>query len=484
MGLGERVLFTTATFIYFFLPCIFILCLISPRKFNNVLLAAGSLFFYFWGEVHYAWVFLFSAGLNYVAGRLIGNLAHGSQKKIALCVAVVINLALLLCFKYANFLVDNINVLLAYAGISPFVLAPIPLPVGISFITFHALSYVIDVYRGKSAAQKNPMDVLLYLSLFPQLIAGPIIRYSQIAEQIKNRRMSVDLFYEGLKRFIFGLGKKVLIANQIGIVADSIFAMPSENLTAPLAWLGISAYTLQLYFDFSGYSCMAIGLAMLFGFRFPENFNYPYIAKSVQDFWRRWHISLSSWFRDYLYIPLGGNRVGRVRACINLLVVFFLCGLWHGASWNFIVWGLFHGAFLVLERGRLGTLLQQLPPLFGHAYTLLVITVAWVFFRASDLPQSFAFISAMFGGGSADFIGDNALFYLTPDITAVYAMGLLLSAPVWPCIELAMHKLCGRHAVVAACVRITEVLLLGCIFFACLLFINGSSYNPFIYFRF
>ena len=358
-------LFTSPIFLCVFLPLLLILYSITPRVLKNTLLALASLMFYFWGEVDYAWVFLLSVVFNYLMGRIIG-LSASSKKSLFLVIACIVNLVLLGYFKYANFIADNINQLLSLFHFAPIRLDPVHLPIGISFVTFHALSYLIDIKRGTSTEQKDPMDVLLYLALFPQLIAGPIIRYNQIAEQIKNRFFSIDDVYAGIRRFIFGLSKKVLIANQLGLIADSIFSIHGTDITTPLAWLGVTAYTLQLYFDFSGYSCMAIGLAMIFGFRFPENFNYPYISKSIQEFWRRWHISLSSWFRDYLYIPLGGNRHGTARTYFNLVLVFFLCGLWHGSSWNFVIWGLFHGSFLVIERIKLGIWLEKLWTPFAH----------------------------------------------------------------------------------------------------------------------
>lgn len=352
-------LFTSTIFLYGFLPVLLAIYLITPWRFKNAVLALASLFFYFWGEVEYTWVFILSVIFNYIAGRILGSLNKDRQKTIILFAACTLNLLLLAYFKYANFIIDNVNVVLAQSSLPLLNIEKIHLPIGISFITFHAMSYLIDIRRGTSKDQRNPLDVLLYMSLFPQLIAGPIIRYHQISEQIKTRITTTAHIYLGLKRFTFGLAKKVLVANQLGIVADRIFSISGPDITTPLAWLGITAYSLQLYFDFSGYSCMALGLAMMFGFRFPENFNYPYISRSIQEFWRRWHISLSSWFRDYVYIPLGGNRGSIWRTYFNLVLVFFLCGLWHGASWNFVIWGLFHGCFLVLERAFLAKHLQR-----------------------------------------------------------------------------------------------------------------------------
>ncbi|HQQ62109.1 MAG TPA: MBOAT family protein [Pseudomonadales bacterium] len=456
----------------------------TPRPFKNTLLAIFSLFFYFWGEVTYTWVFLLSVVFNYLAGILIGN-AQDKTRSMLLFFAGAVNLCLLAYFKYANFIVENLNVLLVRLGHPVMSVEPVHLPIGISFITFHALSYLIDIKRGTSTKQKNPMDVLLYLALFPQLIAGPIIRYNQIAGQIDSRTSSIAGVYCGLRRFGFGLAKKVLIANQLGVIADQIFAARPETLSISLAWLGVGAYSLQLYFDFSGYSCMAIGLAMMFGFHFPENFNYPYISRSIQEFWRRWHISLSSWFRDYLYIPLGGNRVGPVRTYFNLVLVFFLCGLWHGASWNFVIWGLFHGCFLVLERAFLARQLERMWTPLSHGYTILVFMVAWVFFRANDVPHALLFLAAMFGFGSDLPTGYNVAYFLTPDITVVFVIALFLAAPVWPSLDAMIQtKIKHSRALVAAPLQLLDGVWMMALFGVCLLYLNESSYNPFIYFRF
>ena len=306
--------------------------------------------------------------------------------------AIAVNLVVLGVFKYANFFADNVNAVAAAIGAPPLAFPHVLLPIGISFYTFHAISYVVDVYRRDASAQKSPVHAALYLLLFPQLIAGPIIRYRYIADQLEQRVVSLDDFAVGVRRFVIGLGKKVLIANTVAAPADKIFSMPLAELTPAHAWLGIVCYTLQIYFDFSGYSDMAIGLGRMFGFHFPENFRWPYVADTVQEFWRRWHISLSSWFRDYLYVPLGGNRVSPARMYANLVTVFFLCGLWHGASWNFVIWGLFHGSFLVVERLGLAAAIRRLWRPLRHVYLLLVVMIGWVFFRADTLPSAVAFL--------------------------------------------------------------------------------------------
>ena len=330
--------FSSATFLFAFLPVVLIGVLITPRAARNLFLLFMSLFFYAWGELYFVALMLVSIMMNYLVGGAIGRSGKGTETaRLWLTVGIVINLALLGYFKYANFLVENWNLLTVQLGLEPFDHRDVHLPLGISFFTFQAMSYLIDVYRGDAEHDRNPINIALYIALFPQLIAGPIIRYHDVYQQIRTRSLSVDLAYSGLTRFICGLAKKLLIANPLGEVADQIFAINGNDLSTPVAWLGILCYSLQIYFDFSGYSDMAIGLGRMLGFRFLENFNYPYIASSVQAFWRRWHISLSNWFRDYLYIPLGGNRAGLFRTYCNLVIVFFLCGLWHGASWNFVI---------------------------------------------------------------------------------------------------------------------------------------------------
>jgi alginate O-acetyltransferase complex protein AlgI len=477
-------LFTSPVFLYAFLPVLLLLYAATPRSMKNAVLAWASLFFYFWGEVSYAWVFILSVIFNYAMGRVIGLTRDRPAQWMVLAFACIANLGLLAYFKYAEFIVQNINAVLALAGVAAIAPVKVHLPVGISFVTFHALSYLIDIKRGTSTEQKDPLDVLLYLSLFPQLIAGPIIRYNQIADQIKTRTMSVENVYYGMRRFTFGLVKKMLIANQLGVIADKIFALPGDDLTAPLSWLGITAYSLQLYFDFSGYSCMAIGLAMMFGFHFPENFNYPYVSRSIQEFWRRWHISLSSWFRDYLYIPLGGNRLGGLRTYFNLVLVFFLCGLWHGASWNFVIWGLFHGGFLVIERAGLAAWLAGAWRPVSHVYTILVFMVAWVFFRAHDLPHALDYVAAMFGGGSDTFRGDNVGYYLTPDIVLTFLLGIVFACPTWKMLDSHWQGVIHRKSLSAPLAQFTDGLMVLSLLFVCALYINEGSYNPFIYFRF
>ena len=460
-----------------------------PRNLKNLFLLVASLLFYAWGEIFYVLIMLVSIGVNYIFGLFLGRTPAGTRKKSALAVGIILNLGLLAYFKYANFVVVNVNKLIAMTSAETFDWSPVHLPLGISFFTFQAMSYLIDVYREENKAQKNIISVALYISLFPQLIAGPIVRYHDIAQQIRDRTVNLKLTTSGIQRFIYGLAKKILIANPLGLVADQIFAIDGAQLTTSVAWLGLFCYTLQIYFDFSGYSDMAIGLGRMLGFRFLENFNYPYIARSIREFWRRWHISLSSWFRDYLYIPLGGNRKGIIRTYINLLLVFCLCGLWHGASWTFLVWGLFHGCFLALERMRLGAILNAAPGLLRHAYTLLVVMAGWVFFRTEDMAGAMQYFRALAGFASGDgqihFLG----MYLDLRISILIVLGAVLATPLAANINqyaLARIKsLTGapqtRMGLSYACINL---LVLSALMSLCLMAIAASAYSPFIYFRF
>ena len=386
-------------------------------------------------------------------------------------------------FKYTNFIVDGVNALLGPLGLPALANPPIALPIGISFFTFHALSYVIDVYRRDAAALRNPFDIGLYISLFSQLVAGPIIRYHDIAHQLHDRTVTRSMFARGVERFIVGLGKKVLIANTLAVPADLIFSLPPDQLTAPVAWFGVLCYTLQIYFDFSGYSDMAIGLGLMFGFRFLENFNYPYISRSITEFWRRWHISLSNWFRDYLYIPLGGNRVPLRRVYLNLVTTFFLCGLWHGASVNFVIWGLYHGAFLVVERmGATRWMANPWAAPLRHVYVLVVVMVSWVFFRAGTLPEATAVLKAMAGMGSATSLSGSLGMYVDTERLLALAAGIVGATPILPAIKNWIARSPSRA--VAAGAGVVELVALPAIFLASAMLLAAGTYNPFIYFRF
>lgn len=480
--------FSSITFLFFFLPVVLAAYLCVGRHGRNLLLLAASLFFYLWGEQIYVLVMLASITINYIFGLLIERTqAQGKSGKAALVGGVFANLALLGFFKYANFVVANLNVLLTQTGIEPIQMQAVHLPIGISFFTFQALSYIIDLYRGNYPAQKNPLHLGLYISLFPQLIAGPIVRYHDIAGQIKKRRVRLEDFGCGAERFIFGLGKKVLIANPMGQMADHVFAMQAGMLTTTTAWLGICCYSLQIYFDFSGYSDMAIGLGRMFGFHFLENFNYPYISRSIREFWRRWHISLSTWFRDYLYIPLGGNRLGSKRTSFNLLLVFLLCGLWHGASWNFIIWGLMHGVFLVLERGYLGRMLNSFHPFWQHCYALLVVFNGWVFFRIEELADTGYFFAVLYGFAGAD----SMLPQLAMDLDLLFfsslGAGIVLSLPVYPWLQRKWDSWQQENAhqlVLSLPIQMIRLIVISSILFYSAGALAVGSYNPFIYFRF
>lgn len=431
-----------------------------------------SLLFYSWGEPKYILVMLASILINFFLGQKIAT----GKKKVYLVVAIVANLSILIFFKYAAFFVDNINILFEQPVIY---VGDVYLPIGISFFTFQAMSYVIDVYRGETTPQTSLVDLALYISLFPQLIAGPIVRYHDINEQLKRRETNLVKFSSGVERFLIGLVKKVLLANNFAYIADTVFGYDADTLDTPLAWVGILAYTFQIYYDFSGYSDMAIGLGRMFGFNILENFNYPYISKSIREFWRRWHISLSTWFRDYLYIPLGGSRVIKVRMYLNLLIVFLLTGLWHGASWNFIIWGLFHGFFLVIERAMPK---WRIPTFFGHLYALLIVIVGWVFFRAETLPQAIEYLQAMFYVEVGTDFPNNVRFMVSKEIMWATILAILFAMPTRKLIIDKFDTI--RSDKFMSLAKASYRLALLAAFLVCLSYLAADTYNPFIYFRF
>ncbi|MCA9882832.1 MAG: MBOAT family protein [Anaerolineae bacterium] len=469
--------FSSVEFLFFFLPAALFAYFIVPYRLKNIILLIFSLVFYTWGELQYTVIILLSIASNYAFGLLTAKTSH---KKRMLFLTVLVNLSLLGFFKYANFLIETINPLLVNTRLQPIPNTPIHLPIGISFFTFQALSYVIDVYRGTTKAQKNILDLGLFIALFPQLVAGPIVRYKDIAEQLVYRVISQAKFAEGIRRFAIGMGKKVLIANNMGLVADTIFVLTYNQLSTSLAWIGIIAYSLQIYFDFSGYSDMAIGLGKMFGFDFLENFNYPYVAQSVQEFWRRWHISLSNWFRDYLYIPLGGNRKGPIRTYFNLYIVFFMTGLWHGASWNFVFWGLWHGTFLVIERLGFGKVLKRMWWPLRHFYTLAVVVLGWVFFRAVDFAHAWNYLNRMFVWDEGNHYRNLGII-MNNKLWLVLVVGIVFSFPIFSA-EVWDNLLLHRHVKVWVPAVSTIVILI--IFFLSIMSLASSSYNPFIYFRF
>lgn len=474
--------FSSPVFLFLFLPLTLLaVWLAGSTAARNAVLLAASLLFYAWGEGVYVLLMLATVLVNYGCGLAIDR---NTGRRSWLVLAVVVNLAALAWFKYANFFVDTLNALFAHQLDGPIHLEPVHLPIGISFFIFHSLSYVVDVYRGQANAQRSPAITTLYLALFPQLVAGPIIRYHDVAAQFLERTLNTARFANGVRRFVIGLAKKVLIADQCARVADAIFAVPADEVPLVTAWLGAIAYALQIYFDFSGYSDMAIGLGRMLGFEFRENFDRPYIATSIRNFWQRWHISLSTWFRDYLYIPLGGNRLGPARTYLNLFIVFFLTGLWHGASWNFVVWGLVHGLFLVLERAGLGKLLERAPRPLPHLYTLLVVLTAWVLFRLPDITQGWHYILGMYGIRPGDAVLHPADLFLTPVTALALVIGALGALNVHVLIGRAMDLRPMGQELATGTRGTLEVLGLFTLFLLVAMSVASSTYSPFIYFRF
>jgi alginate O-acetyltransferase complex protein AlgI len=479
--------FASPIFLFLFLPLTLAAYFGLPRRCRNGVLLAASLAFYAWGEARYLPLILSSVAFNWFFGRAIGRTEDPRIRRRWLAVAIAANLLTLGLFKYANFAVANVNalapVLAPVFPVWPLALEAIPLPLGISFFTFHAISYVVDVYKRNAHAEQNVPRFALYILLFPQLIAGPIIRWRDIAAQLATREQRIaDLAY-GARRFVLGLGKKVLIANTLGRTADAIFGQPAGDLTTPLAWLGLACYTLQIYFDFSGYSDMAIGLMRMFGFRILENFNYPYIARSIREFWRRWHISLSNWFRDYLYIPLGGNQRGAPRAYANLVLVFLLCGLWHGASWPFVLWGAWHGAFLVAERAGLDRALRRVGPL-AHAYALVAVMGGWVLFRCETLAHAIDYFRALAGFATGDAMRHPVAQYLDPLVAVTLVIAALFATPLAQRIGMWRDRTAARAGFAANGVLAGDVAWLVVVGFTASAFLAAGTYNPFIYFRF
>ena len=461
--------FSSLIFLWIFFPVIFILTRVKKTQIQNAILLVASLFFYAWGEPRYIILMLISIGINYVFGVLIESSKRKTQEKLWLIFAIMVNIGLLGYYKYFNFFVGILNSVTNHIVISS---RDIGLPIGISFYTFQAMSYIVDIYRGIIKAQRNIGKLALYISLFPQLIAGPIVQYKDIAEQIDHREMTIDQVYAGIQRFVYGLGKKVILANTYAQIADHIFEKSALELGSLLCWIGMGFYMLQIYFDFSGYSDMAIGLGKMFGFEFLENFNLPYISQSIKEFWRRWHISLSSWFRDYLYIPLGGNRKGTLRTYVNLLIVFFVTGLWHGASINFVIWGLYHGALLVLERLFLGKYLEKNKyKIFNHLYCIIMVLIGWTIFRFDHFSEGQEVLAVMlsFKGGVY-----SALQFINLKDILLAVIGLMLALP--------FVKLPFRFSEKMKCCF--DCIAIFIITFISVLMLANNAYNPFIYFRF
>ena len=466
--------FSSLVFLFIFFPIVFgLYALIKNKLARNIILAVASVVFYAFGEPVAVIIMLISIVFNYFLGLQASKEKHD---KLACVIAVLVNIGLLFFYKYIGFFTEIINNI---TGLSLHVMT-LRLPIGISFFTFQGLSYVIDVYRNKQNVQKNLFSVLLYISFFPQLIAGPIVRYEDISKQINEREFNSSRIAQGLRRFIFGLAKKVIIANQMGFVADTVFSFTAQELGMSASWIGAICYALQIFFDFSGYSDMAIGLGKIFGFDFKENFNYPYIAWSIQDFWRRWHISLSTWFKEYVYIPLGGNRKGKFRTTINKLIVFFLTGLWHGANFTFIVWGMIHGLFQLLETYQIIPTQKKWFKYIGHIYTLLVVVITFVIFRADTLSQGMGIIANMFTGAKGVMsVNSQVLACINPLVIITFILGLFAATPIYQKVREKVSSMKNFKLYNALSYAGSVVL-----FTACILLLVSSKYNPFIYFRF
>lgn len=458
------VVFSAPIFLFFFLPIVLLLHSVTKGTVRNAVLLISSLFFYAWGELHYVLLMIASIALAYFFGQWIG---HTKQRKVPMILALTTHIGILVYFKYFNFLSYNF---IQWTGMN-YEFEEVHLPIGISFFTFQIISYLMDVSRSDTPPESNPLNLGVYISLFPQLIAGPIVRYTDVMTDLNGRTIQLDDWSNGIRRFITGFAKKILIANPMGYVAELITSNEVESIGTGTAWIGMVAYALHILFDFSGYSDMAIGMGRMMGFKFPENFNYPYIARSVREFWRRWHMTLSFWFRDYLYIPLGGSHHGEPRTFINLIVVFLITGLWHGASWNFVLWGAFHGLFLLLERlGR--KLSQKKPPpsLFRHAYLVIVVLTSWVFFSIDDIDTSFSYLKAMYVPQKGIY---HILEFMQPKDILIMTIGLVLCIPIQKIVPVLKQK----ESI------ITYTMLLVLFVWSSMEMLVGT-YDPFIYFRF
>ena len=479
--------FSTPIFLFLFLPITFLFVFVSPKALKNLVLLALSLLFYTWGEGKYIILLLFSILINYLLGILLDKKNNNaSNRKLLLIIGVVFNVCVLCFFKYFGFFLNNLSLFIPFLTRYSGFYQQIHLPLGISFFTFQSLSYLIDIYNKHTEAQKNIINYALLIALFPHQIAGPIIRYKDIASQLVDRTITTDKLGYGIERFIWGLSKKMLLANALAYPADQIFSVPMDQLSTPLCWLGIICYTLQLYYDFSGYSDMAIGLGAMFGFHFLENFNFPYISLNIQEFWRRWHISLSSWFRDYVYIPLGGSRSGKVRTYLNLIIVFLLTGFWHGASWTFVIWGGFHGSFIILERLFLNNWLVKAGKIISHLYTILIVMVGWVLFRANDLTYACVYIKEMFvfhnsKAGQSNFA---MLFYGNTELIIVILISIVLGTPISVFIRRKISGILVENSFFRYVGNVGYELLILCLLLLAILYMTSNTYNPFIYFRF
>lgn len=465
--------FSSLTFIFMFLPVVMLIYYIVPEKVRNLFILLSGLFFYAWGEPIYVFVLILSTLIDYFAGLVMDKFNDSpAVRRCALVASVIMNLSLLGFFKYSAFIVENINNIFNTSYKNPTSL----LPIGISFFTFQSMSYTIDLYRRNIKVQKNPVDFAAFVTLFPQIVAGPIVRYDDIAKELKKRYVSLDMLYSGIIIFTCGLGKKVLIANSIGQLWDMVKAQSVTSISVLTAWLGILAYTLQIYFDFSGYSDMAVGLGKMLGFNFPKNFDYPYMSKSITEFWHRWHITLGNWFRSYVYIPLGGNRKGTKRTIINLAVVWVLTGIWHGASWNFVVWGAFYGILIIIEKLFLGKWLKKLPGCAGHIYTMLFVIIGWAIFDGTTLSYTASYIGRLFDFGG-NLLDKNTLYYLI-NFLVIFVVAIIGSTNL---LKKAIGKIGEKSE------RIKEIILFTgtvAVFLLSIAYLADASYNPFLYFNF
>lgn len=471
--------FSSLLFLFRFLPIVLALYFIAPKKIRNLILFLASLVFYAWGEPVYVTIMLFSTVVDYVHGMLTDYfLRQGKIKKARLMVAssVTINLLLLCTFKYADFIISNINGLLG----TNITLLQLSLPIGISFYTFQTMSYTIDVYRGEAPVQKNIISFGAYVALFPQLIAGPIVQYKTIAAQLNDRRENFDDFASGVKRFVAGMAKKVLLANNIGLLWEQMSSRNFDELTVLSAWLGALAFTFQIYFDFSGYSDMAIGLGRMFGFKFNENFNYPYESRSITEFWRRWHISLGTWFKEYVYIPLGGNRTGKFKQVRNIFIVWALTGIWHGASWNFLVWGLYYGVILMIEKMFLLKVLERLPSVMRRIYTLVIVVFGWVIFAFDSIGSGVSYMKAMINGYGSGLYDTDSLYLVTTYAILLIILVICSTHLVKKC-YCRMMDIFGSREILKTVVTNAAILVLLVVSVA---YLVDASYNPFLYFRF
>ena len=468
--------FSSLVFIFVFLPITLFIYYLSPRKLKNLVLLISSLIFYAWGEPIYIFLMIFTTVFSYVSAILINKYKSKKTSSLAIFIlSVAVNLSVLCFFKYYGFFIDNINNLFSMN----IKVKKLPLPVGISFYTFQTLSYIIDVYLKKVPVQKNIISFSTYVTMFPQLVAGPIVKYGDINKQLENRKESLDKFGDGVSYFIRGLSKKVLLANNIGLLWSNVKALSPDKISVFSAWLGILAFTFQIYFDFSGYSDMAIGLGKFFGFDLMENFNYPYISKSVTEFWRRWHISLGSWFREYVYIPLGGNKKGALKQYRNLFIVWFLTGFWHGANWNFIIWGLYFGVLITLEKIFVLKWLDKLPNFISHVYALIIIIVGWAIFEFENTSVLFSFIKTMFGMGSNTFIDNQSIYYLYTNLF-LFILAIIFSTPL----PKKLFKKLIYNVKLKPYAKLIVPTIYLILILLCTTYLVNETYNPFLYFKF